>query len=84
MKKEELIQKLGDIEWEDFEVKTTQKTTQKIILLLKENPKSTRKEISKILNMSEDGVKWNLDKLKKEKKIKRIGPDKGGSWKVLK
>jgi len=39
---------------------TTQKTTQKIIEILRNNPKAGRKEISQTIgNMMEDGVKYN-------------------------
>ena len=66
--------------------KTTQKneptTAQKILQLLLKDPKMTRTELAKQVNLSPDGIKWNLDKLKKEGKICRIGPDKGGHWEV--
>lgn len=67
--------------------KTTQKniigTTQKILQILANNPKATRKELANLVGLTPDGVKWNLEKLKKEEKIRRIGPDKGGYWEVL-
>ena len=71
--------------------KTTQKTTQKIKLnnnqlkiieLIKENPKITINELSKKLNITSDGVKYNLKKLVDNKIIERIGPDNGGYWKI--
>ena len=63
---------------------STQKTTQKILELLKQNPKYSRKALSEFIEgITEDGIKYNLEKLKKEGKIKRIGPDKGGYWEVL-
>lgn len=62
---------------------TTQKTTQKILAILQENPKLTRQELAQMIGITQDGVKWNLDKLKKENKIKRIGPDKGGHWEII-
>jgi predicted HTH transcriptional regulator len=65
--------------------KTTQKTTQKILELIKENPYITRKELAeKIGHITEDGIKYHLNKMKKEGKIKRVGPDKGGHWKIIK
>lgn len=65
--------------------KTGQKTDQKILALIKENPYMGREELSKKLgNITESGVKYNLNKLKKNGAIKRIGPDKGGYWEVLK
>ena len=61
-----------------------QKTTDKILELLRENPLISRRKISEILrNISEHNVKYYLDKLKQEGTIKRVGGDKGGSWKIL-
>lgn len=70
--------------------KTTQKTTQikltnnqkKIIELIKLNQKITRSEIAQKTALSPDGVKYNLNKLKKDNIIERIGPKNGGYWKI--
>ena len=71
--------------------KTTQKTTQKIMLndnqlsiieLIKENSKITRNELANILNITPDGVKYNLKKLIDNGFIERVGPDNGGYWKI--
>ena len=71
--------------------KTTQKTTQKIKLnnnqlkiieFIKENPRITRKEFSEKMNITEDGVKYNLKKLVDNNIIERIGPDNGGYWRL--
>ena len=63
--------------------KTTQKTAQKILDILAKNPSATRAELASAAGLSPDGVKWNLDKLKKSGKIRRIGPDRGGHWEVV-
>jgi ATP-dependent DNA helicase RecG len=67
--------------------KTTQKTTQRqceIINFLIKNPKASRREISEELdNITEDGVKYNLKVLQNRGLLIRIGPDKGGYWKVI-
>lgn len=74
--------------------KTTQKTTQKtntiklnknqlkIVDLMCNNPNITISEMAKILNITVDGVKYNLRKLTQNNIIERIGPDKGGYWNV--
>lgn len=71
--------------------KTTQKTTQKlklndnqsrIIEFIKDNPKITRNELSERLNITTDGVKYNLKKLIDNDLIERIGPDNGGHWNI--
>ena len=65
--------------------KTTQETTQEILILIKENPHITRKEIAKQLNnITEDGVKYNLSKLKKQGILQRIGSTKKGYWSIQK
>ena len=63
--------------------KTTQKTTQKILDLLRIQPFASRKEIAAQLDdISEDGVKYHLAKLKAEGLIQRIGPHRGGRWEI--
>ena len=62
---------------------STQKTAQKILDILRSNPKATRKELAEYLNTSTDSIKWHLETLKKQNKLRRIGADKGGYWKVL-
>lgn len=70
-------------------IKITQKTTQKlnnnqinILKYIKENPKITRNELASKLNISSDGVKYNLKKLIDKNIIERIGPDNGGYWNI--
>ena len=45
--------------------------------------KASRKELAERLNTTEDSIKWHLETLKKENKIRRIGAAKGGYWEVL-
>jgi len=66
---------------------TTQMTTQiiseKILQLIKEDASISRKQLAeKISNITEDGIKYHLDKLKEARKIKRIGGTRG-IWKIL-
>ena len=63
--------------FEGFE-KSSQKTREKIIILIKENSSITLQELSDILGISVKGIEWQITKLKKLGIIKRIGPDKGG------
>ena len=64
--------------------KTTKKTTkEKIIDLLRVNPRLSRSDLSKTLNIKEDTIQYNLNQLKKVGRIIRRGPDKGGYWEVV-
>ncbi|URA10320.1 winged helix-turn-helix transcriptional regulator [Thermospira aquatica] len=63
--------------------KTVEKTVEKIIYAIKENPTITINELVKITGLSRRGVEWNIEKLKQQGKLKRIGSDKGGYWEVI-
>ena len=52
-----------------------------ILSFLKEYPEATRKEISEnLLNITEDGVKYNLSRLQELGLLKRVGGRKQGYW----
>ena len=76
-----IIFKRPELERESFEGRG--KTTQKIIGLIKENPNITRKELASIIGISEDGIKYYSTTLKSMGLLERIGPDKGGYWRIV-
>ena len=55
----------------------------KIISLIKKDEKVSIVEISHRIGMAEKNVENNLRKLKEKKLIERVGPDKGGYWKII-
>ena len=57
--------------------------TDRILTLLRQNPSASRREIAATLGTTKSTVRYRLDKLRTTGKIARIGPDKGGHWKVL-
>jgi len=69
--------------WKSKE-KTREKTREKIIRLIKENNTITIIELAKETGISEKGVEYHLNILKKDNIIKRHGPDKGGKWLIVK
>lgn len=54
------------------------------INIIKENPSITQKDIANKLNMTRDGVKYNMNVLKELSIIKREGSTKKGTWLILK
>jgi len=62
--------------------KTREKTREKIISAIRKNTYITIQGLKEITGLTDKGVEWNLSKLKKEGKLKRIGPDKGGHWEI--
>ena len=62
---------------------TTQKTTQeKIINLIMKNPAITQVEMAKILDLTRDGISYNIKILKEKGIIERVGSTKNGFWKI--
>lgn len=68
---------------------TTQTTTQTlsetqlaILEYLHTHPTASRKEVAVHVNMTENGVKYHLQKLQLKGIIKRVGADFGGHWEV--
>ena len=64
-------------------VKTMVKTTVKILNLIEINSEVTIPQLAQTLELSKSAVEWQIKKLKSEKKLERIGADKGGYWKII-
>jgi len=61
--------------------KTVEKTVEKIIMkLIFENPNVTTKELMATTQLTRSSIEYQLDKLKKNQILTRIGPNKGGYW----
>jgi len=52
--------------------------------ILKATPYITINQLAEIVKILQKGIEWQIAKLKKEGRIKRMGPDKGGHWGVIK
>ncbi|MEI6090929.1 MAG: RNA-binding domain-containing protein [bacterium] len=68
---------------ENTRVTTSEKTREMIVKLIINNNTITSTEIAEEIGISLKGVEYHLANLKKKKLIERVGPDKGGYWKVL-
>jgi ATP-dependent DNA helicase RecG len=56
----------------------------KIILkLIRQNNNITTTELSKILNVARRTIARDIDNLKNNGKVKRVGSDKGGYWEII-
>jgi predicted HTH transcriptional regulator len=70
----------------DIVEKVTEKVTENQELIIKNitiNPNTTSEELSKIIGITPEKIRVNLSKLKAKGIIERVGPDKGGYWKIL-
>lgn len=58
-------------------------TAQKILRHLQSEPASTAKDLAQKVGITEKGVRYHLEQLKKQGKLRHVGPTKGGYWKVI-
>ena len=63
-------------------VEGSQKSSQKILVLIRQNSGVTIDELAASLQLTDRAIKKNLAQMKKTGLLKRIGPDKGGHWEV--
>jgi ATP-dependent DNA helicase RecG len=62
----------------------SEKTSEKILEIIGANPEISARQIAEMLNLSPRGVEKQVDKLKQQGSLIRIGPDKGGYWAIVK
>jgi ATP-dependent DNA helicase RecG len=63
--------------------KTSEKVSEKIIKLIQGNKNITINELAQLTHRTTRTIEMQLKKLKDQKKIERIGPDKGGYWEIV-
>ncbi|MFH0772597.1 MAG: ATP-binding protein [Candidatus Omnitrophota bacterium] len=63
-------------------VKSKVKSKVKVIEIIIQNPSVTIPEIAASLDMSIPGIEKIIRSLKEQKRLRRIGPDKGGHWEI--
>jgi len=79
MEKEKEIEKVTE--------KVTERVTGNQAIIIREMDKNryiSAKKLAKIIGISERKIKENIKKLKNIGMVKRVGPDKGGYWEVVK
>ena len=64
-------------------MKRAQKGYEKILEFIKDNPQISIPALAKEFGITVKAMRLTLDKLKAEKRISRIGPNKGGYWQVM-
>ena len=63
----------------------TSKSTQEMILdEIRTHPFTTRQQLAKVIGITPDGIKKQMEKLRKANLIKHVGPTKGGHWEIIK
>ena len=68
---------------QDSSMKSSMKSDDRLLLVLKDDPTMSLPKMSEATGLSVGGVRKVLDKLRATGRIRRIGPDKGGRWEVV-
>ena len=63
--------------------KDSQKSTQKILELMQNDPTITIADLALSIGITEWAIKKQIRKMKAQGRIQRIGPDKGGHWQTM-
>ena len=63
--------------------KASDSTQKRILEIIEETPRASRKDIAERIGISEDGVKKQLANLKRMGRIERVGAARGGYWKII-
>jgi ATP-dependent DNA helicase RecG len=61
----------------------SQKTSQEIIDLIKEDPYISTTKMAEIIGVDRRNIARNIKKLQEQGAVRRVGPDKGGFWEVI-
>jgi predicted HTH transcriptional regulator len=61
---------------------TAQKSREKILRLIEKSPSLTMAELAASIGISVKAIEKHIASLKRAGQMERIGPDKGGYWKV--
>ncbi len=64
--------------------KGEEKSRDKILKMIRKKPTVTTQKMMDSLGLSRAGVEKIVKKLQQERRISRVGPDKGGHWEVVK
>ena len=56
----------------------------RILVLIKKDPSIPARELAHKVGITQRKIEQNLAKLKQQGRLRRIGPDKGGHWEIVK
>ena len=59
------------------------KTADRLLELIRGNPKITFAEMSSATGISRSAIQKHIERLKGVQRLRRVGPDKGGHWAVI-
>lgn len=68
---------------QENELSTQETTAERIIAEIRKHPFTTRQQLAEVIGITPDGIKKQLDKLKKAGIIRHVGATKKGHWEII-
>ena len=62
---------------------TSMSTQERIVEEIRKHPFTTRDQLAEVIGITPDGIKKQLEKLKKAGKIRHVGATKKGHWEII-
>ncbi len=62
--------------------KSSQKSSQKILEAVRRDPSVTIADLAEEVGITDRAIKKQIEKLKEQGRLRRIGPDRGGHWEI--
>ncbi|MCC6627500.1 MAG: winged helix-turn-helix transcriptional regulator, partial [Chloroflexi bacterium] len=62
--------------------KSSEKSSEKILALLREDPTLSASAMARRLAISQRAVEKQVSRLRAAGRLRRVGPDRGGQWEV--
>ncbi|WP_225353868.1 winged helix-turn-helix domain-containing protein [Methanolacinia petrolearia] len=68
---------------EETREKTREDTSTKILSLISTDPSISMGDMARRIGITQKGIEWQIRKLKDSGRLERVGPKKGGYWKII-
>lgn len=62
--------------------KGSQKSSQKILEAIRRDPDVTIADLAQEVGITDRAIKKQIERLKEQGRLRRIGPDRGGHWEI--
>ena len=73
----------NELSTQENELSTQETTAERIIAEIRKHPFTTRQQLAEVIGITPDGIKKQLDKLKKAGIIRHVGATKKGHWEII-
>jgi ATP-dependent DNA helicase RecG len=74
---------LGNNDTDNGTDNDTDSRLREILIIINQNERVTTRELARLCSVSQSTIKRDIEKLKKQKRLKRVGKEKDGYWFII-